>query len=153
MVVVIIMLTAAIIFIIFFLFKSVKKLITNIMDYLKDNDKTTSINRYKDEQETVFDKSNFSMNIKDGWEKFKKRFRPREKYSDKKTNRQKIRFLYKELLAKENSSELSKNEFITARDKIIDENATIKERMFSHKAMKKPDIQNTTCQMMKLQRH
>ncbi len=131
MVIMIAVFAVAAVFLLYYLFKYIKKLVLNLLDYLKENDKTSSINKYKDEQESVFDKGMFSIDLKTGWENFKKRFRQKEKYSDKNDNRQRIRYLYKELMINDINSGIKGDEYLTARDKITEDNTTTDGKMFA----------------------
>jgi len=110
--------------------KAIRGLSTRFMDYLKGNDATTSILTFEDKEESIFDKKRFNDAISNRWNKIVKSFKRKAKLSDMKNNRQKVRFLYKRLLENKDKDSTTINRSATAREYLIDGDATMEKESF-----------------------
>ena len=88
--------------ILFFFVKKIIKVLSGVfsrvMSYLKANDASEAILSFEDKEESVFDKGQFNTLIKERLQKIRKSLTRKQKFSDMKDNREKVRFIYKSIL-------------------------------------------------------
>ena len=112
------------------LIKLFKRLYFKMIDYFGGVDSSTSINAYEDKEESIFDKNHFTDALKNRWNKLRENLKRKPRFSDMETNRQRVRFLYKLLLKAGKDQARPAKQSATAREYLVDADATIEKETF-----------------------